>query len=215
MKMHDCRIFDYTLYCSLYNLLECILLLCKWVIIKPNLKKNRTFVDLLLFLMNRNLKSWGHLETLLVSEVIPPVEKDTLCWEKKKLALFSDFSFCFSLVTFQEIPWNNFNLISTSLRQKDHCSQSRTSLEISWASLKGREGQLWLLPLPAERGAAEATHEVSWMTSGDLSRLGCSLPERISPRCDLRQNSETKPFVCNTCFPFLLPIPYSGSLLFE
>lgn len=165
--------------------------------------------------MNRNLESWGHLETLLVSEVIPPVEKETLCWEKKKMALFSDFSFCFSLVTFQEIPWNNFNLISTNLRQKDHCSQSRTSLEISWASLKGREGQLWLLPL-RERGAAEAAREVSWMTSGDLSRLGCSLPERISPRCDLRQNSETKPFVCNTCFPsfYLYPIlvPFSLSI---
>ena len=117
-----------------------------------------------------------------------------------------------SLLIFQEFPWNNSNLISTNLRQKDHCSQSRVSSEIRWASLKGREGQHWLFPVEGQ-GAAEAAREVNWMTSGDPSCLGCSLPERISRRCDLRQNSETKIFVCNTCFPFLLPIRYSGPLL--
>lgn len=157
--------------------------------------------------MNRNLKSWARLKIPSASKVTLTC-RETHCIGRKQLSAFSDFSFCFSGLTFQEFTLNNFNLVSTNLRQKENCSHCGDSQwsEIRSASLKGREGQRRLLPLRG--GAAEADCERRWLTSSDPFPPGVFPPERTSWRCDLRWDSETK----NICWQFFLPIPFLYSL---
>lgn len=127
--------------------------------------------------MNRNLKSWARLKIPSASKVTLTC-RETHCIGRKQLSAFSDFSFCFSGLTFQEFTLNNFNLVSTNLRQKENCSHCGDSQwsEIRSASLKGREG--WWRLLPLRGGAAEADCERRWLTSSDPFPPGVFVPSR-------------------------------------